>query len=157
MTSDDIFINRLRASHKAVLRVAERLTEQGLPVSVSPLLIRPDQSQWRDFADSGDLHIQQRIEVKHRSFDFGTSDWPHPDYLICDANSFDRAQPKPSAYVHVSADFRTVGIVNVAKTHSEWRVREVFDKGHTMARSTYVCDPSVPVFLPFGGDWREVL
>lgn len=86
------------------------LNARGYTVGVPPMEYAPTDSDWLEYVDEGDLSILMRVEVKQRSLEFTCrADWPFPDgFIVCSRNSFDRAKPKPYAYV----------ILNRAGTHA---------------------------------------
>jgi hypothetical protein len=119
------FLKHLDASHDAVWCAARWLQNKGHHVVVTPTTKSKTHGEWKQHADSGDLYLQQRIEVKKRGIDFtGAGDWPHGDkFIVCSRHSYDLARPKPYAWI----------ILNKAKTHAaivkaESRTRWVVEK-----------------------------
>ena len=119
------FLKHLDASHDAVWCAARWLQNKGHHVVVTPTSKSKTHGEWKQHADSGDLYLQQRIEVKKRGIDFtGAGDWPHGDkFIVCSRHSYDLARPKPYAWI----------ILNKAKTHAaivkaESRTRWVVEK-----------------------------
>jgi hypothetical protein len=122
-TNHSLFLKFLDESHAAVWRVAGWLKERGFPVVVMPITKAKTRSEWQDHSDSGDLYIQQRVEVKRLTANFtGQHDWPFGDkFIVCSRHSFDRAKPKPYAYVILNSDMTHAAIVKT-DTRDKWTV-----------------------------------
>lgn len=118
------FLENLRASDRAVQRVAEWLESFGYEVMVNRLAEAPAHAQWQEYADRGDIVIRQRIEVKQISRAFtGPQDWPFgKKFIVCAKHSYDRARPKPYAYFIVSADGCHFACVDTTSTSRRWYV-----------------------------------
>jgi hypothetical protein len=122
-----LFLKFLDESQPAVMAVADWLRSMGFPVRINPTFKAPTRAEWRDYADGGDLEIAQRIEVKRRSFSFtGREDFPYESFFVCAKHSFDRARPKPHAYVILSSDMAHAGIV-YGKDSQLWTVERKQD------------------------------
>jgi hypothetical protein len=124
----DRFLRHLDESQGAVMAVAGWLKSMGFPVRINPTFKRPHHADWREYADSGDLEIGQRIEVKHRPkiLFTGPDDWPHPNFIVCAKHAWDRAHPRPHAFICLSGDFSHAGIV-YGRDWKEWAVEEKRD------------------------------
>jgi hypothetical protein len=108
-TNHEKFQERLRASEKARWLFANWLACLGYTVNLAPLSEAPSADRWKEFADTGDLFVAMRVEVKHRNYEFmRREDWPYPDFIVCGRNAFDRANPKPYVIAHL----------NKARTHA---------------------------------------
>lgn len=103
------FLTHLDDSQSAVWLVAEWLNNRGYDVTINATKKAPSHDDWKNYADNGDLEIKQRIEVKHLSAEFTCmDDWPFGNkFIVCAKHAFDRAKPKPYAYI----------ILNNKKTH----------------------------------------
>ena len=66
----DKFLQHLEESKAGVWRAAMWLVEHGYKVSINPTDKAPSAKEWREYADSGDIEVQLRVEVKHLSCDF---------------------------------------------------------------------------------------
>jgi hypothetical protein len=134
------FLNHLAASDQTVWRVARWLHTRGYSVSVPRSGQAPNRKAWEDFADQGDLYINQRIEVKKRGFCFtGRASWPYSDFIVCARHSFDRATPKPFAYIVVSNDLKCAAIAMV-EDHKAWTVATTRDRRYVnVAQECYFC------------------
>jgi len=102
------FLQHLDVSGNAVWSVARLLNKLGYNVTVPTVSKAEKHSDWKSHADSGDLYIDQRIEVKRLSAEFTSEvDWPYKDkFIVCARHAFDRAKPKPFAFVILSASGR---------------------------------------------------
>lgn len=138
--TDPTFVDDLRDSQIAVDVVARHLSGLGYPVHVNPVQVRPDPSVRAEYADKGDLVISQVIEVKHRkelSFT-GKADFPYPSIIVDVCHTFDRARPKPYAYVILNKPM-TVAFVIRSATRARWFKTEKFDRHANRTRSFYEC------------------
>ena len=99
--SDPSFIADLRKSKESVAVAAKWLSEKGYPVIVRPTFERPSVEQMDEYADDGDIEIVQRIEVKRRQQLTFTSreDFPYETVIVDACHCYDRARPKPYAYI----------------------------------------------------------
>lgn len=142
------FLRALDDSLPGVLRVAEWLVRRGRNVRISGQHRAPTHEQWQDYSDSGDLMIEQRIEVKHRTFDFTSADdWPYADVAVCAQHSWQRAEQKPLAFVSVSCDMTHVAIV-LASSAKHWSVRPCTDSRYDgVTQDTFFCPLSSVTFL----------
>ena len=105
------FWKHLDASQEAVMTVAEWLRGMGFPVRINPTTKLATKQERLNLVDLGDLEIGQRIEVKRRGVQFtGRQDWPYEDFSICAVHAWDKARPKPHAFVILSQDMATAGI-----------------------------------------------
>jgi hypothetical protein len=137
------FIENLTGSMDAVWNVAMWwLQSIGYPVTVNPQSLAPTREQWKEYADQGDLVIQHRIEVKQISRAFtSAADWPFGrKFIVCARHSFDRAKPKPYAYIIVSADGLYYASVSVS-TAERWYVETRADVryGEDYKQEFYLC------------------
>lgn len=97
----DRFLSHLDDSEVAVRRVAELWLQAGVGVRLAPARKAATRSDWESAIDAGDLFVEHRIEVKRLSVHFTSlQDWPFGrHFIVCSKNSFDRAFPKPWAYL----------------------------------------------------------
>lgn len=135
------FLGNLHASRKAVDFLANWLRDRGQLVERGLI---PEDAQthgaWRQHVDGGDLFVRHRLEVKWRGFTFSSAeDWPYPHMLVCAKHSWDKANPKPYAYWHLSKDYVTAGIV-FGSTSKHWTVEVIADSRYDgLEQDTYVC------------------
>ncbi len=126
---DPSFTDDLAESVNFVWLAAQWLSKKfGFKVLIPPTLVRPNAEQRSEYSDEGDLEIVKRIEVKHRrSIDFtNTEDFPF-DTVIVDVDfAWDKAHPKPEAYIIFDKDGSHCAIVR-SKTSPHWvkRARQV--------------------------------
>jgi hypothetical protein len=144
------FLVELAKSKEAVWMVAQWLVGRGYNVRVNPSQESPTHAAWKDHTDVGDLEIHQRCEVKGLGYEFtGLRDWPHKDFIVCAAHSFDRAFPKPSFYFYTSKSKQTLVILDVKATSRTWRVEPRPDGRRGGAKQDfYICDPDQVTYFP---------
>lgn len=136
------FLAHLDQSNAGVYRVAMWLHSLGVPVSIPVAPRVAARSDWKDGADNGDLYIQQRIEVKQLSVQFTSqADWPFRDkFIVCAKHAFDRATPKPYAYVILSKDGNYAATVKTSSS-ARWRVEKRTDSRYEgVAQDLYFAD-----------------
>lgn len=119
------FLSHLDSSRDAIHRVADWFIAKGMTVRIPGVRRAPDHDQWKDFADGGDLFIEQRIEVKKLSREFTCRrDWPFGEkFLVCAKHAWDRAQPKPYAIVILSSNMGHAAVVKAA-SRAFWMVEK---------------------------------
>jgi len=130
-----------------VWRVAKFLSSRGHTVQIPPTHIAVNQSERIKMADSGDLFIMQRCEVKQRKFNFTCmEDYPWEKVLICNKNSFDKCKGgKPAFYILPSWDFKAVVVVDVNKSEKNWWAERHRDGRYEDVEETfYFVDKSNP-------------
>lgn len=137
---DPTFIEDLRESKKAVGVVADWLSSLGYPVVVRPTFERPDPADMGDYGDDGDLEILQRVEVKRRlSLTFTSKeDFPYSTLIVDACHCYDKALPKPCAYVILNRDMTTAFIVE-SHTQPQWIKKTKFDRFKKRERAFYEC------------------
>ena len=147
---DPTFVEDLRRSAAAVWRVAQWLHARGNNVTIRPLRVREDIRQMSDYADTGDLEIIQRVEVKHRDLDFNDKESFRAKFatMIVDvAHTWDQARPKPYAYVVVNRA-ETVAAIVMGHTFPRWQRVKRWDKKKNREREFYVCPVDEILFVP---------
>lgn len=118
------FLGHLRDSVEGVFFAAKWLHSFGYDVTVKPSTEAETHADWKRHADGGDIFIQQRIEVKQLGCTFTESQWPFgEDFIVCAKHSFDRATPKPYAYLYISADQGCVAVLK-SETSGSWEVKK---------------------------------
>lgn len=121
------FLKFLDESRPAVMFVAQWFNKLGYTIGLPPTTKAKTYEEWEEHADSGDLIINMRLEVKQLSADFtGREDWPFKDFIVCAKHSFDRADPKPYMYVIVNKAMTHAGIV-MGSHSGNWTVEERAD------------------------------
>jgi hypothetical protein len=115
------FLNHLDQSADAVWLVARLLNDRGYSVTVPNSSKAAQHSDWKNHADNGDLFINQRVEVKKLSAEFTSAkDWPFGSkFIVCAKHAFDKARPKPFAYVILSKSANNAAVV-FASTSNNW-------------------------------------
>ena len=151
-TNDDRkFAKHLIESQDAVWQVARWLQSKGNAVTVNPTFITPSHDQWEDYADSGDLLITQRIEVKRLSASFTCKeDWPFKDkFIVCAKHAWDRALQKPYAFIYLNKEQTHIAVLK-GDTHKSWTHSKRTDSRYeNMTQEFYFCDLGLVKFMPF--------
>jgi hypothetical protein len=152
--ADPTFVADLMESQESVQLVADWLRGSGYRVWMPELRIRPDAAVRSAYSDHGDLLIAERVEVKRRpdlSFTCA-ADYPYRGGIIVDVcHSWDKASPRPLAYVILDNDASHAAIVP-RHTASQWQRVRRFDRERGREREFYIC-PLVHVsFIRFGGE-----
>lgn len=140
------FLSHLDTSKDAVWQVARMLNDRGYPVSVPVSAKAETHDDWEHFADNGDLYISQRVEVKQLSVDFtSVADWPFRDkFIVCARHAFDRATPKPFAYVIISRSGQYAAAVFCSDA-SQWTVEVRTDKRYADVSQQFYFAPMATV------------
>lgn len=144
---DPTFVSDLLASQTTVTLVERWLRAKGFNVRAPEIKVRPDPSQRMDYSDAGDIIYEERLEVKRRqNIDFtSAADYPYRDGVIVDVcHKYDRARPKPIAYVVVNRAGTHAAVIRRDSAKS-WARRDIFDKGRT--REFYVAPLDVVTFV----------
>ena len=141
--SHDVFIENLKDSTRAVTYFAAYLANKGNAVQIAPVKFRETHKEWKGSADSGDLFILQRLEVKRLSVNFTSChDWPFNDrFIVCAKHAWDRAEEKPIGYAIMNKDMTHYAYVN-AKSHEHWFVEHRIDSRYKKGEVTtefYFC------------------
>jgi hypothetical protein len=136
------FIGHLRESKAAVWLVAQWLNSKGYSVKVNPIREAPEHAKWEGYADDGDIEISQRVEVKRLSSEFTSAhDWPHGrHFIVCAKHSFDRAAPKPFAYVYLSKSGTSAAVV-IGSTKGSWYAEKRRDQRYSDVYQTFYFCP----------------
>lgn len=123
------FVKHLDDSKPGVWLVANWLNVKGFDVTVTASGVSKGYEDRMDFVDSGDLYINQRIEVKSLSAVFtGKHDWPFgKELIVCAKHSYDNAIPKPYMYVLLNAA-KTHAILIMGRDNKKWSVKKYRDK-----------------------------
>lgn len=138
--TDPTFVQDLMDSQAAVDVVATYLRGRGYDVNVPELVVRPDASQRAQYSDGGDIQITQRVEVKHRKMlDFtSAASFPYPTIIVDVKHSYDRAAPKPYAYLILNRSMTTAFKV-YGRTRPQWIVTRKLDRHAGREREFYEC------------------
>lgn len=138
----DKFLSHLDASSSAVWTVAKMLNGKGYNVSVPAHTRAKTHDEWKQHADGGDIFISQRIEVKQLGIDFtGSTDWPFGSrFIVCAKHAFDRATPRPYAYIILSRAGTHAATVFCSDSES-WYVEERADSRYKNVRQEFYFSP----------------
>jgi len=127
-------------------------------VRVTATRIAPDASLHKEYADSGDLEISLRIEVKQRHNVSFTSrkDIPGGELIVCAVHSFNHNPP--FAYIHLDDDASHAAII-LSSDSGKWVKRRIHDKryGDNYSQMCYVTNAQHVRVVPFKNDVSEVL
>lgn len=153
MKTDQQFLRALENSRACVNAVAQWLVDLGYDVAVKPSPVRPDASVRHEYADSGDLELRMRVEVKHRSVPFTDRDsYPFQTVIVDETYKVDRLDRRSLyAYVIVN-EARTHAAVIKADTISQWTIMSTYDSKEGESRRFYVCDVSLAQFYNMGSN-----
>lgn len=146
---DPTFVDDLRRSQDSVDVAAKWLRSQGYPLVVRPTFVRPTSDQMAEFSDSGDLEIMQRVEVKQRvDIDFTSADdFPYQTVIVDACHCYDKARPKPYAYIIFNSQLTHAMVVNVRETIGAWSRTVKLDRKKNRRRKFYECPVSEARFV----------
>lgn len=102
--------------------LAQRWTEMGLPVTTTPLSVRPSVEERAAYSDSGDLMVGRfKVEVKSRSLKFSAPfDFPFSTVLVCAANRLGEWEKnRPTAIAVISRPRLSVVVIPFS-TRARW-------------------------------------
>lgn len=148
------FKRRLANSQYAVWLVARWLRRFGNTVDVCPVSVAESYTDRGKHVDKGDIYLtnkageRMRVEVKHLGASFTDRFWPFKHFMVCNQRSYDRAQEKPAAYFHLSADEQFIA-VTLAATRDHWYVQDMHDKLYEQTCPTYFCPINLVKFMEF--------
>lgn len=146
------FLKHLDDSAPAVWMAAQKLSSWGFSVSIPPTSVASTADQWHKHADSGDLFINHRVEVKSLSAEFSCKeDWPFgKNFIVCAKHSFDNAIIKPYLYIYISRS-KTHAAYVPGDTSSQWTVGTRTDSRYNgVSQEFYFC----PIDLVSFSDWK---
>lgn len=119
----EVFKRLLKESDAAVKAITEHLLAEGWDVIVHPLRVAEKYEDRKKYSDCGDLHILNRIEVKHLNYtDFTSLTDPYfkLGIFIDGVAEFNAKIPKPVAYYIVN-NSNTYAALALCKYSSSWR------------------------------------
>lgn len=142
--NDPHFVADLQNSREALWRAARWLGDHGgFEVIVPALKIRPSADAASQFSDDGDLFIcgkgrdRERIEVKRRGFAFtGCGDYPFSSVIVDAAHIWDKADPKPFAYLILNQPMTVCAVVK-GETFHQWKAVRRMDRYKNREREFY--------------------
>ena len=147
MKTDLEFASELDKSSKYVSIVASWMAKENCDVVIKPVVFRPDFESRNAFADSGDIEIRQRVEVKHRMLSFTScEDYPYATVIVDEQYKIDRIpKGKLWGYVIVDNDCSHACCIKPS-TFDSWITKEMFDKKDRQNRTFYVCPKELCFF-----------
>lgn len=137
---DPNFVNDLKESCRHVAKVAEWLRSTGKTVKVNPIHIRDNVRNMSQFADGGDIEVDgKRVEVKQRRVRFFSKEsFPYETIIVDAAHIWDRANPKPVAYILTNLEVTACLIVK-SSTFEFWTRSKKWDRFKNRDRFFYEC------------------
>jgi hypothetical protein len=155
-TIDPNFIQDLLNSDLSTWIVARNLRLNGYSVTLPPIRIRPDTTEIREYADTGDLIVNGSIiEVKHRpdlAFN-GLSEFPYGSVIIDVKHHFNSLEVKPKYYVICNSTLSGAIIVS-NKTFGKWETSTRWDNKRKRMRTFYLVSRELCNFWKFGEKTR---
>jgi len=149
---DPHFVDDLRNSQPAVEKAAGWLAGLGYAVNIPEMRVRPDSYQISQWADSGDIHIVQSVEVKQRvdmTF-MDRSEFRYETIIVDTCRAFDRKRPKPYVYIIGNSDMTAAFIVNVPLTQRKWTRVEKYNNKLNRVTEFYECPVEILEFVRIG-------
>lgn len=126
------------------------LNRRGYNVTIPTSTRAKTHGDWKSHADSGDLFISQRVEVKQLSVNFTSADdWPFGrKFIVCAKHAFDRATPKPYSFIILSASGEYAAVV-FATDSRDWTVETRTDRRYENVSQQFYLSPMDKVrFFP---------
>ena len=146
---DATFVEDLRESQQYVWQAAQWLSQKGYNVTVRKTNVRPSAEQMREYADSGDIEIIQRVEVKRRKLAFTCrEDYPYKTVFVDVAHTFDNAICKPYAYIVIN-ESATHCLIVKGETSKQWIKSTKLDRAKNRERMFYECPLELCQFFAF--------
>jgi len=142
------FVERFNASHDAVEHTVKWLKSLGVKnIRVPKSKLAPSHSQWKKYTDDGDLFVgSKRLEVKGmmaKQYWFTAwHEFPYTNWTVCAKHSYDRANPKPYAYLMWNNKRTHVAIIKT-DTYKWWKTIEIKDPNYPTAQELYVVSPTL--------------
>jgi hypothetical protein len=139
------FKQRMLHSCVAVNTVCDWLSKRGYDAEPLPFEVAPDHSQWKEYADDGDIRIRirgrnYRYEVKHRKLKFDSiASYPYESIIVDERYKIEKPHELPLwGYGIVNAD-RSCMISIPAATERLWFDRVMFDRHYQTNRTFTHC------------------
>ena len=139
------FLERFAKSHEAVKLTAEWFEKEGCSnIRIPDFTLAPSHKEWKKHTDDGDLYVNnKRIEVKGltaQHYWFTTNkEYPYDNWIICAKHSYDRAKPKPYAYLVWNCNRTHFGIIKT-DTFDNWKIKNIKDPNYPTSQDFYVID-----------------
>lgn len=136
--TDPLFVFDLERSKEAELVMLNYFARKGRMVVRPPQFLRPTAEERVAYADTGDLYVAQRWEIKHRMIEFNTMEnFPYSDVFVDPIPTFEQKRPRPTFYAFCNKSLTHAIIVNVDKSYEHWTERE--DTSHNRKRTILCC------------------
>lgn len=156
---DPTFVEDLEHSDDAVIRVALWMRRTwGRHVHIPPLRVRPAAEEMADFSDAGDLFTSRdgkawdRIEVSVRGLAFKSrADYPYPTVIVCSVHAWNKADPRPTAYVRLNRAMTHAAVIVTAKSSDRWTAGILHDVMKKRDRGVFYCPKELVNFIEMKG------
>lgn len=136
------FISNLEKSEPARKFIADLLQEIGYVVSIRETNISPTHTDWKKYADAGDLITNIGvIEVKALTCDFtAIKDFPfRSGAIVCAKHSYDLKNPKPVCFMQLNKNWSHLLVID-SSTEKMWYTDTRSDKRYeNYKQEFYVC------------------
>lgn len=141
MKTDEKFIRDLNKSRNAVNNFALIQRQKGVQIWLPPEQTRPDSSQRMDYADTGDMMVQMRIEHKSISLLFtNRNDFPNDSIIVDEKYKYDSKSATPVLMYVLQSANKTHAAVVYGFTHNRWTTKDIYDKNQNRNCTMYMCD-----------------
>lgn len=150
--SYDEFADRYNRQWPAVFAVARWLHANGHSINIAAPNLRPRNSDYRDYQDSGDLFAEKdgkrkRIEVKGRNVDFTCAeDWPYKEgAFVCSVKSYSGKEDNVTAWISVSRDLN-YAMITRTEDNEFWVKTERYDRPRERTEDFWLCPLEKVIF-----------
>lgn len=141
MKSDENFLRDLSKSRQAVNNFALIQQSKGVQIWLPPEQTRPDSSQRMEYADSGDMILQMRIEHKSISLEFTSrEDFPNPSIIVDEKYKYDSKSKTPVLMYVLQSANKTHAAIVYGFTRDKWTTKDIFDRKQNRNCTMYMCD-----------------
>jgi len=127
MKSDQAFLADLDRSNESARLTHAMLLSRRVCAQLMPVHKRESYAKRHAYADSGDIHIKRRVEVKHRkTINFTCAeDFPFPTIIVEECHHIERGFPPLEGIYIWNAALTHYVYISVA-TRLHWKVRTRF-------------------------------
>lgn len=142
--NDPHFVKDLKKSDLHVKKVIKWLKEKGFDAKRKPHGVREKIEDMSKFSDDGDIEVtvdgkKERFEAKQRFLKFSSKKtFPYKTLIVDTAHTWDRANPKPKAYV-ITNDICSCCFVVKTETFKYWIKKRRWDSKKKRMRTFYEC------------------
>jgi len=138
--NDPYFVDDLKKSDYCTRKIVAWFRKMGHNAVAKKMAIRPTIDEFADYSDQGDIFVgEKRVEAKQRMIDFNSKEeFPYPTIIVDATHCWDKATPKPYAYVLTNKQMTCCLIVR-GSTRKDWTERQKWDRFKKRMRSFYEC------------------